>query len=171
MSPGLRRGVWGCLAVVLAGCAGAPPPKPIITPIPITRTTEAATPAQAQVIKTAQSLLGTPYQYGGTTPNGFDCSGFIYYVYRQAAGVTLPRETQGLIQIGHPIEITDLRPADIVYFKIDRREPLHAGIYVGNGQFIHAPSTNGQVNLQELDSDYWKSRYQGARRVLWRSGL
>ena len=170
MIPGLRRGAWGWLMIVLAGCAATPPPKPLVS-VPVTRTTEAATPAQAQVVKIAQSLIGAPYHYGGTTPDGFDCSGFIYYVYRQAAGVVLPRETQGLIQIGRPIDMADLRPADIVYFKIDRREPLHTGIYVGNGQFIHAPSTNGQVSFQDLDSDYWKSRYQGARRVLWRSGL
>jgi len=170
MIRGLREGVAGVIAVALVGCAGAPPPKPTVS-IPITHTQQAATPAQAQVIKVAQSLLGTPYAYGGTTPKGFDCNGFIYYVYQTAAGIELPRATQGLSQIGRPIETTDLRPADIVYFKIDRSLSLHAGIYLGDGQFIHAPSSNGQVNIQSLSTDYWQARYLGARRVLWRSGL
>jgi cell wall-associated NlpC family hydrolase len=171
MIPGLKKGVGaGCVAVALVGCAGAPPPKPVVS-IPVTHTQQAATPAQTQVIKVAQSLLGTPYQYGGVTPKGFDCSGFIFYVYQTAAGVVLPRETQGLSQIGRPIDVSDLRPADIIYFKIDRSLSLHAGIYLGDGQFIHAPSSDGQVNIQSLATDYWKTRYQGARRVLWRSGL
>jgi len=170
MIPWLKEGLAGVMAVVLVGCAGAPAPTPAAS-IPMTHTLQAATPAQAQVIKVAQSLLGTPYQYGGTTPKGFDCSGFIFYVYQTAAGVELPRETQGLSQIGRPIDITDLRPADIVYFKIDRSLSLHAGIYLGDGQFIHAPSSNGQVNIQSLATDYWHTQYLGARRVLWRSGL
>lgn len=165
-----RQGVWGLVAVMLVGCAGAPPSKPAVS-IPVTHTLQAATPAQTQVLKVAQSLLGTPYEYGGITPKGFDCSGFIYYVYHTAAGVELPRETQGLSQIGQPIDVADLRPADIIYFKIDKSLSPHVGIYLGNGQFIHAPSANGQVNIQNLTSEYWNSRYQGARRVLWRSGL
>lgn len=170
MIPGLKEGVAGLAVVALVGCAGAPPPKPA-SPTPFTHTPQAATPAQAQVIKTALSLLGTPYRYGGTTPAGFDCSGFVYYVYRTAAGVELPRATQGLIQIGRPIEAADLQPADLVYFKIENQKPLHAGIYLGEGKFIHAPSSKGQVNIQSLGLDYWKERYLGARRVLWRSGL
>jgi cell wall-associated NlpC family hydrolase len=170
MIPGLKEGMAGVIAVALVGCAGTPPPKPAAS-IPLTHTLQAVTPAQAQVLKVAQSLLGTPYQYGGITPKGFDCSGFIFYVYREAAGVELPRETQGLTQIGRPIDVTDLRPSDIIYFKIDKSVLLHAGIYLGDGQFIHAPSSNGQVNIQSLATDYWKDRYQGARRVLWRSSL
>jgi len=170
MIPGRRESVAGICVLLLAACAGAPPLKSSVD-VPLTASTQAVTPAQAQVIKVAQSLLGAPYRYGGVTPSGFDCSGFIFYVYRQAAGVELPRETQGLIQIGRPIELADLRPADIVYFTIDGRRALHTGIYVGNGLFIHAPSSKGQVNIQDLHSDYWKARYQGARRVLWRSGL
>jgi cell wall-associated NlpC family hydrolase len=170
MKPMLLRGVIGVVAAVVVGCAGAPPPKPAVA-IPVTHTPQATTPAQTQVITVAQSLLGTPYRYGGSTPKGFDCSGFISYVYREAAGINLPRETQGLTQIGRSIETTDLRPADIVYFKIEQQRQLHAGIYLGDGRFIHAPSTSGQVNIQRLDLDYWNTRYQGARRVLWRSGL
>ena len=170
MKPMLLRGVIGVVAAVVVGCAGTPPPKPAVA-IPVTHTPQATTPTQTQVVTVAQSLLGTPYRYGGSTPKGFDCSGFISHVYREAAGVNLPRETQGLTQIGRSIEMADLRPADIVYFKIEQQGQLHAGIYLGDGRFIHAPSTSGQVNIQRLDLDYWKTRYQGARRVLWRSGL
>jgi cell wall-associated NlpC family hydrolase len=171
MVPGLRQGMMmGFFVAALLGCAGAPTPKPAVS-IPLTQTLQAATPAQAHVIKTATSLLDAPYRYGGTTPAGFDCSGFLFYVYRTAAGVDLPRETQGMIQVGRPVEIADLQPADIVYFKIETETSLHAGIYIGNGQFIHAPSSKGQVNIQSLSLDYWKQSYFGARRVLWRSGL
>ena len=124
------------------------------------------TPAQEGVIQTALSLLGTPYRFGGTTPEGFDCTGFINYVYRHSVGTVLPRESHSLILVGKPISAKDLQPADLVYFKIERQKPLHTGIYIGNGKFIHAPSSKGRVNIQSLGVNYWRDRFIAARRVI-----
>lgn len=155
----------GLCLVSLAGCASAPPLAPT-TSIPVTHSTETATQAQARVITVARSLLGAPYRYGGVTPSGFDCSGFILYVYQEAANIELPHSTHELVKIGRPIPVADLRPADLVYFKIEHQKPLHVGIYIGRGRFIHAPSAGGQINIQPLGMDYWQQRYLGARRVL-----
>lgn len=123
------------------------------------------TATQKEVLRTARSLIGIPYRFGGTTPKGFDCSGFIGYVYQKAARLSLPRTTEALTRTGRPVSPNELRPADLVYFEIEEKS-LHAGIYIGGGKFIHAPSSKGKVNIQRLDLDYWRSRYRGARRVL-----
>ena len=154
----------GTLLAVLAGCGGGrtlsdfsslsgDPSRPF-------------TAVQESVIATARSLLGVPYRFGGTTPEGFDCSGYVGYVYRQSAGIELPRMTHDLARAGRPVTVADLRPADLVYFKIERQKPLHVGIYMGDGKFIHSPSARGRVNIQDMNMDYWRTRYLGARRVI-----
>jgi cell wall-associated NlpC family hydrolase len=148
------------LLAIQTGCAGVHP-RPDFGDAPYENT-----PVQRGVIQTARGLLGTPYKYGGTTPAGFDCSGFVNYVYRTAAGLSLPRMTHDLVRSGKPIPAGRLQPADLVYFKIERQKPLHVGIYIGGGKFIHAPSRGGRVNIQNLGQDYWRDRYLGARRVL-----
>lgn len=156
-------GIITVLLIALAGCAGSPPRTDFsLLPGDAERS---STPVQKEVIKTAHALLGSPYKYGGTTPEGFDCSGFVNYVYRNAVGVALPRETHELVRAGRPVSIAELRPADLVYFKIEHQKPLHVGIYLGKGRFIHSPSTRGKVTIQNLNQDYWKDRYLGARRV------
>ncbi len=124
-----------------------------------------ATPVQKGVIETALSILGAPYRFGGATPGGFDCTGFINYVFRHSVSIVLPRESHDLMKAGKPVPAVDLRPADLIYFRIGRQEPLHVGIYIGDGEFIHAPSSKGKVNIQSLGLDYWRKRYLGARRV------
>jgi cell wall-associated NlpC family hydrolase len=121
---------------------------------------------QERVLLTARSLMGAPYRYGGATPKGFDCSGYVNYVFRKAVGAKLPRMSRDLARSGSAVKIADLRPADIVYFKIRNQKSLHVGIYIGGGKFIHAPSSNGRVNIQDLNIDYWSRYYRGARRVL-----
>ena len=150
------------MLMTLAGCAGTR------TPIDFSSLSGAPeqpiTSVQKDVIQAALSLLGTPYRFGGTTPEGFDCTGFVNYVYRKSAGMTLPRESHDLVRAGKQIPAAKLLPADIVYFMIEYQKPLHVGIYLGDGKFIHAPSRRGRVNIQSLNQDYWKSRYLGARR-------
>lgn len=164
MKSGPTLGVMGILLIALLGCA-----TDHKLPDFSSRSHDkekVATPAQKGVIETALSLLGTPYRFGGTTPKGFDCTGFINYVFRHSVGLLLPRESHSLIQAGRPVPAANLRPADLVYFKIERQKPLHVGIYIGDGKFIHSPSSKGKVNIQSLGLDYWRSRYVGARRIL-----
>jgi cell wall-associated NlpC family hydrolase len=164
MRPGQIIGVMGVLLIALLGCATNPklPDFPLFSH----DQEKVATPAQKGVIQTALSLLGTPYRFGGTTPQGFDCTGFINYVYRHSVGIVLPRESHSLIRAGKSVSAIDLQPADLVYFKIEHQKPLHAGIYIGNGKFIHAPSSKGRVNIQSLGMDYWRTRFIAARRVI-----
>ncbi len=121
---------------------------------------------QNTIVQTALSLLGTPYRYGGTTPKGFDCSGFVKYVYNQSVDLKLPRLAKHQSRTGKSISLRHLRPADIVYFKIKGQKSPHVGIFIGNGKFIHAPSSGGKVNIQSLGSKYWSQRYRGARRLI-----
>ena len=164
MKPRHALKVMGVMLITLAGCAGTHTPSDFST-LPSTAK-QPVTAVQEGVIRTALSLLGTPYHFGGTTPEGFDCTGFVGYVYRNSAGMALPRESHDLVRAGKHVPAAELLPADIVYFKIERQKPLHVGIYLGDGKFIHAPSRRGKVNIQNLGQDYWKSRYLGARRIV-----
>ncbi|HXN07956.1 MAG TPA: C40 family peptidase [Nitrospiria bacterium] len=155
----------GIVWMTAAGCASHPVPPSDFSSLH-SDTEQRASSVQEIVIRNALSLLGTPYRIGGMTPEGFDCTGFINYVYRTSASITLPRESHDLIRVGEAVSVADLRPADIVYFRIERQKPLHVGIYLGAGKFIHAPSTGGKVNIQNLSQDYWKIRYLGGRRIV-----
>lgn len=113
----------------------------------------------------ALSLVDTPYRYGGNTPDsGFDCSGLIVYVFREAAGHPLPRTVRQIARAGQPVRYRTVRTGDIVLFDTAGRFS-HAGIYVGNGRFVHAPSTGGVVRLDGVHARYWRPRFSGVRRV------
>ena len=113
----------------------------------------------------ALSLVDTPYRYGGNTPyGGFDCSGLIVYVYRSAAGLALPRTVAQLAGVGLPVRAGARRTGDLVLFDTTGRFS-HAGIYVGDGRFVHAPSTGGRVRLDGVFAQYWRPRFSGVRRV------
>lgn len=119
-----------------------------------------------QIVATAKQYLGTPYVYGGASPKGFDCSGLVYYVYGQY-GYKLQRGAGSQYKYdGTPVSKSDLQPGDLVYFS-DNVDPIgHVGMYIGNGQFIHASSGKGQVIITDLDSYYYKEHYTGARRII-----
>ena len=119
------------------------------------------------LLQKALALLGTPYRWGGTDPDkGFDCSGLVGYVFRNALGVELPRVSRDMARTGQLVtERAKLAAGDLVFF--GRRGRVdHVGIYVGEGRFVHAPSTGGTVRLDHLDGPYWRDHYSGARRVL-----
>ncbi|TXH77227.1 MAG: NlpC/P60 family protein [Lysobacteraceae bacterium] len=129
---------------------------------------EAEDPAAANaVLMRAIGLVGTPYRYGGNTPeSGFDCSGLVHYVFSDTLDLRLPRTSRELARIQGPqIAPERLAPADLVFFG-SGGEVSHVGIYVGEGRFVHAPSTGGTVRLDHLDSAYWRDHYTGAKRVL-----
>lgn len=117
----------------------------------------------------ALGLVGTPYRWGGNTPDsGFDCSGLIGYVYRDAAGIALPRSTRDLIVMRAPdVSRTQLQSGDLLFFATSGGSQVsHAGIYVGEGRFVHAPATGGTVKLDSLDKPYWQKAYLNAKRVI-----
>lgn len=128
-----------------------------------------STAAANNVTMRALSLVGTPYLYGGNTPeSGFDCSGLVNYVYRDVLNLKLPRTSKQLSQYQGPtIEPARLNTGDLVFFG-SRGNVTHVGIYVGDGRFVHAPSTGGTVRLDSLAGVYWRDHYSGAKRILSR---
>lgn len=164
------------LAALLGACASAPPPaaprvvqRPVLAAPP-----ESANPAAEDVLFRALGLVGTPYKWGGNTPDsGFDCSGLIGFVYRDAAGIALPRSTRDMLVMRAPsVGRGQLQSGDLVFFATSGGSHVsHAGIYVGEGRFVHAPATGGTVKLDSLDKPYWQKAYLDAKRVIQPSSL
>jgi cell wall-associated NlpC family hydrolase len=152
---GLRASRLAALAIValMAACA------------PFQRETPggpAANPG-SDALLAAQSRVGAPYRYGGSGPDAFDCSGLVAYAYQQA-GITMPRTAAQQYALARPVPRSELRPGDLVFFRLSGREVSHVGIYAGDGQFVHAPQTGGQVRLASLDDEWYRQRYAGAGR-------
>jgi cell wall-associated NlpC family hydrolase len=119
-----------------------------------------------EVLVNALSLTGIRYKYGGSTPEtGFDCSGFVRYVFKQAASLTLPRSAIEISQLGTPVPKNELQPGDLVFFNTLKSTFSHVGIYLGNNKFIHSPSSGGKVRVENMQDSYWTKRYNGAQRI------
>ncbi|HUE86968.1 MAG TPA: C40 family peptidase [Vicinamibacterales bacterium] len=116
------------------------------------------------ISSTALSLRGAPYRNGGVDPAGFDCSGLVKYVFEQH-GVAMPREARRQFEVGRPVEPSSLEPGDLVFFTTVAPGASHVGILVGGDQFVHAPTSSGVVRVESLSSQYWSSRFVGAKRV------
>ncbi len=115
------------------------------------------------VVGFAEQFLGAPYSWGGTTPSGFDCSGFVMYAY-QHVGINLPHTSYGQFQLGVTVSKDSLAPGDLVFFSTDGSGASHVGIYVGNAKFINAAGDS--IRYSSLSDGYWASNYVGARRVI-----
>lgn len=119
-----------------------------------------------EVLLSALSLEGIKYKYGGSSPEtGFDCSGFVNYVYNKAANLKLPRTARGISRYGQTVNKHELEPGDLVFFNTTRRAFSHVGIYVGDGKFIHAPSRGSFVRVESMKTSYWENRFNGAKRL------
>ena len=125
---------------------------------------DSSTVAARRVIQFSMRYLGVPYVFGGTTADGFDCSGFTRHVYR-TVGVALPRTADDQFEVGRAVSLSRLQPGDMVFFTTYASGASHSGIYIGDGNFISATTSRG-VAIDRLNSSYWGPRYVGARRVL-----
>lgn len=162
---------FSCL--ILSACASRPlhlpeaEREPAAASVPEVRATGRASSVALQAL----AHLGVPYRTAGLSPQtGFDCSGLVAYVYREGAGLALPRNTFDLSRLGQAVERESLRPGDLVFYNTQQREYSHVGIYLGEDRFIHAPTSGGEVRVENLRADYWVRRYNGARRVIVQPG-
>ncbi len=119
--------------------------------------------ASQELMIQSMSLIGTPYRFGGNDRTGFDCSGMIKHVYAQALSVSLPRTASDMAASSRPISNKDIQVGDLVFFNTSGSPYSHVGLYIGEGEFIHAPSSNGQIRTARLDNPYFKQRFVGAR--------
>jgi cell wall-associated NlpC family hydrolase len=137
-------------------------PQPLTTRSKLQQFTDRA----SELAVSAMGMIGIHYKYGGNNPeNGLDCSGLVRYVFKDAWGVNVPRTAAELSRSGEKIDKQDLQPGDLVFYNTLRRSFSHVGIYLGDNKFIHAPSTGGKVRIESMDLAYWKSRFNGARRI------
>ncbi len=152
--------------LLVGGCATkVAPPPPGAQPAKVKRS-----PASAKataIIRTSRTLIGTSYQWGGESPRtGFDCSGLVWFAYRQH-GVNLPRISWQQFGVGRSVSYGEMRPGDLIFHKVDKgSKSLHVGIVTDRGTFIHAPSSGKKVMESSLNNTYWRDHFIGVRRVL-----
>lgn len=172
-----------CLIAALPGCASRTP----VTHVAAPKQQLAAAPAKVaapqpsrpeanadnfggtamEVVLYALGLLNIDYRFGGANPeSGLDCSGMVSYIYRQAAGISLPHNAAQIAQLGREVGRQQLEPGDLVFFNTRNKPFSHVGIYIGDERFVHAPATNGQIKVSSLRNSYFASRYEGGRRYL-----
>ncbi len=151
------------LVLTLGGCASKPqtvdvrPQTTLHTPAPA----DAIPSARKAVVQTAQNMIGRPYRYGGSGPRAFDCSGLVYFSFSRA-GIDVPRTAHQQFNSSRQIHSRKLQPGDLVFFDVGGRKISHVGIYVGAGDFVHAPSSGKRVSVESLDNPYWRDRIIGA---------
>jgi len=146
------------LAGLLGACASpAPPTVGRDAPPSVSVMDKELHPDRKRVVSAALSQLGTPYRYGGDSPRGFDCSGLVQYAH-QSAHIQVPRQTGSQAAAARQVSRHDLRPGDLLFFRINDDKPSHVSIYLGDGRFVHAPSSGGHVSIESLDNPYWAPR-------------
>jgi cell wall-associated NlpC family hydrolase len=150
--------VWFA-ALALAACGGLPPEPSV----PHGRARVAGKKGQ-DVVLFAMGLVDVAYRFGGKTPEaGFDCSGMVTYVYREAIGLGVTGRAVDIARKGRPIAKNELRPGDLVFFNTLNSPFSHVGIYIGENRFIHAPSTNSRVRVDSMSASYYSKRFHAAR--------
>ena len=145
------------VTAMLAGCSSSPE-------IPQQTTVRASEETASRAIAHAKEMLGKPYKYAGDTPDGFDCSGLVKYSYGRA-GISMPRDTQSQRRMSVLVSMRSLRAGDLLFFDQEGKKTSHVGMYIGNGRFIHAPSSGGKVRTDSINAEFWKKHLVEARRV------
>lgn len=174
MHGGVGRRRWFlqlAAATLLAACgSNTPQHKPVATasrrlaPVRIRHISREA--GGQELMLHGMSLIGTPYRYGGGSREaGFDCSGMVHYLYRTALQVDLPRTARDIAAVSQPIREQDLRPGDLVFFNTNGQRYSHMGLYIGNGAFIHAPSSRGSIRTAQLSQAYFRQRLTGTHTL------
>jgi len=152
----LRTSVWA-LILLLTACAHFTPPSQSIY-------SSDQKVLRESVVFNALSLVNTPYHYGGDRPDiGFDCSGLVSYVYNQA-GLRIPRTVVEQSRSARSLDLAQLKPGDLVFFRL-QGQISHVGIYLGDGNMIHAPSQGGKVRVETITNNYWRKRYIGGGKI------
>ena len=118
----------------------------------------------AAIIETGRKYMGVPYVFGGTTPSGFDCSGFVQYVFKQN-GIIIPRLADEQYKLGKSVKTSELIPGDLVFFSTYEKGASHCGIYIGDGRFLHTSSSRG-VRVDELSNEYWAPKFLGGKHIV-----
>ena len=147
----------------LSACSTSPPTPTDSAPTPVVGPPPQPEPG-SEVTIFALGLLDTGYRFGGKNPEaGLDCSGMVSYIYNRAAGLRIAGSAADIARKGRPINRSDLRPGDLVFFNTRNAPFSHVGLYIGDERFIHAPSTNGRVRIDQLNARYYAQRFEAAR--------
>ena len=162
-----RQLLIALLLAVLAGCSSTPPAPGGRPGTASFQNEQMASPAAREVGMYSLMLLKTGYQFGGKNPAaGLDCSGLVTHVYREAADMRLAGNAATLAREGRAVTLAEIRTGDLVFFNTLGRPFSHVGIYLGGGEFIHAPNSRGQVRIEKLTTQYWSQRFEMARTLL-----
>lgn len=170
LSPLLRLAAAMAL-LLLAGCAGGPrrvPPPSVLASLPARAPSASSAQVANDVLFHAMALVGTPYHWGGNTPQGgFDCSGLVDYIYRNGANISLPHSSREMAALDglKLTRMTELASGDLVFFG-GRGGISHVGVYVGKGRFVHAPNSGGTVRMDDIDGPYWRDHFAYGKRLL-----
>lgn len=160
----LTRLTWIVILGFLAACSSSPNAADGSTTANYEQAPLADRSTASKAAQHARNMVGKPYRYGGKTPAGFDCSGLVHYSFARA-GITVPRTTRSQLGVGVPVSVRSLRAGDLVFFDQEGKKFSHVGIYIGDGRFVHAPSSGKRVRIDRLDKRYWKKHFVAARRI------
>jgi cell wall-associated NlpC family hydrolase len=173
----MRQKLLFLLILSLSACSGEPsvpgatpsaPPAPPSAPafVPAPAPTVAAPEPRDELVQQALAAVGVSYRRGGDSPEtGFDCSGLVVHVYKEALGISLPHNTLAQSRLGRRIDASELRPGDLVFYNTRHRKYSHVGLYLGDGRFVHAPRPGAAVRVERMSVGYWSRRFDGARRI------
>ena len=153
------------LVAILTSCSSPPrtPEAAAGVRVAAPDSAQSADPVRARVVFTAMQMVGVPYRWGGSTPEGFDCSGLVQYAYSNA-GLRLPRTAAGQMDASSPLTLEKAEAGDLLFFR-DGSHTSHVAIYLGQGRFVHAPTGGKTVSLDSFGNAYWRMRFARAGRV------